>query len=961
MNRILLLIVAILGSVVLHAQLLTWTPPFPEEASPSQTLTITVDATKGNKGLLGYANTGDVYVHLGVITSKSTGATDWKYSKFTWATTNAAANAPYVSANKWQYTITGSLRAFFGITDATETIQKIAILFRSGNGALKQANSDGSDMYIPVYNNANFAARIEQPYKEPRYVPVAETQNWTVGSTFTVQGVANKTAELKIYHNGNPIQTASNATSVTGTATVAAQGQQQVVLEATEGGVTRYDTVNIFVSPTAAPVAALPAGLGDGINYSADATTATLVLHAPGKNIVTVVGDFNNWTEGTEYIMNKTPDGNKFWLRLTGLTAGTEYGFQYVVDNSLRIADPYVHKVLDPWNDQYISPTTYPNLKPYPAGKTTGIVGILRTGVTPYNWNIANFNRPDKRGLVIYEMLVRDFVAAHDWKTVQDTLSYLKRLGINAIEIMPFNEFEGNESWGYNPDFFFAPDKYYGTENALKSFIDACHANGIAVIMDIALNHHFGLSPMVQLYWDAANNRPAANNPWFNQVARHPFNVGYDMNHESEATQYFTSRVIEHWLREYKIDGFRFDLSKGFTQKNTGDNVNAWSQYDAARVTTWKKYYDTVQSKSSNAYVILEHFADNTEEKELAEYGMLLWGNLNHAYTEAAMGYLPNSNFSGAVHTQRGWSQPHLISYMESHDEERMMYKLKNFGNASGSYNTKDPVTALKRVELSAAFFFTIPGPKMLWQFGEVGYDYSINHCPNGTVNNDCRLANKPIRWDYMADANRKHVYTLFSDLIRLRFHPWYKDAFMSNRVDYNLGGAFKWIRVTTDTSNMVVVGNFDVAPVTGQVTFQNSGTWYDYLNNMTYTATGTAQSFTLAPGEFRVYVNRNVNNVTATSIGNVPQPGSELFMRLFPNPTRSLFSVEVQVPQTGNMQVSLYNMVGQRIATLYNGTVVKGKHLLEFNRQVLPVGNGHYYLQVQTKSGTKTIQVTLQ
>ena len=72
---------------------------------------------------------------------------------------------------------------------------------------------------------------------------------------------------------------------------------------------------------------------------------------------------------------------------------------------------------------------------------------------------------------MIYELLVRDFVAAHDWKTLQDTLSYLKRLGINAIEIMPFNEFEGNESWGYNPDFYFAPDKYYGTENALKALL----------------------------------------------------------------------------------------------------------------------------------------------------------------------------------------------------------------------------------------------------------------------------------------------------------------------------------------------------------------------------------------------------------------------------------------------------------------------------------------------------------
>jgi pullulanase/glycogen debranching enzyme len=92
--------------------------------------------------------------------------------------------------------------------------------------------------------------------------------------------------------------------------------------------------------------------------------------------------------------------------------------------------------VLDPWNDQYITPATYPNLKPYPTGRTTGIVSVLQTNEPTYNWTVNNFTRPDKRGLVIYEMLLRDFVAAHDWKTLRDTLSYLQRLGVNAIHLM---------------------------------------------------------------------------------------------------------------------------------------------------------------------------------------------------------------------------------------------------------------------------------------------------------------------------------------------------------------------------------------------------------------------------------------------------------------------------------------------------------------------------------------------
>jgi hypothetical protein len=274
------------------------------------------------------------------------------------------------------------------------------------------------------------------------------------------------------------------------------------------------------------------------------------------------------------------------------------------------------------------------------------------------------------------------------------------------------------------------------------------------------------------------------------------------MNHESLDTRYFTSRVVEHWLQEYKIDGFRFDLSKGFTQVNTCDgngnncNVGAWGNYDASRVAIWKRYYDSLQLKSNGSYVILEHFADNNEEKELADYGMLFWGNLNHQYSEASMGYLANSNFQSGIHSVRGWTKPHLITYMESHDEERLTYKNINFGNSSGSYNIKDTATALKRMELVGTFLFTIPGPKMIWQFGELGYDYPINYCPNGTVNNNCRTDPKPIRWDYQAQQRRKNVYDVWSKIINLRFHPWYKEAFLSGTIDQNLGGAVKWLRV---------------------------------------------------------------------------------------------------------------------------------------------------------------------
>jgi 1,4-alpha-glucan branching enzyme len=976
MKKWLLALAAACCSLLLNAQLLTWTPPFPKENDPAQTLVITVDATKGNQGLLNYTPTTDVYVHIGVITNQSTGSGDWRHVPFTWGSTNASANAVYLGANKWKFTITGSLRTFFNITDPAETIQKIAILFRNGNGNSAQRNGDGSDMYVPVYGN-NFRVRIDQPASQPKYAATPEIQTWVVGTSFTITANASATANLKLYHNGTQIASAPGAQTISGTSTVSAVGNQQLVAEANNGTSSVFDTLNIFVSPASSPTAALPAGTRDGINYEQGDSTATLVLRAPNKSKAVVIGDFNNWTQDASYLMNKTPDGKFFWLRLHNLTAGTEYGYQYIVDDTIRVADPYTEKVLDPNNDPSIPASTYPNLKPYPSGKTTGIVSVLQTATPSYNWTAGTFARPDKRGLVIYELLVRDFVAAHDWKTVRDSLNYLKGLGINAIEIMPFNEFEGNDSWGYNPDFYFAPDKYYGPKNTLKEFIDSCHKRGIAVIMDMVLNHSFGSSPMVQLYWDPANNRPATNSPWFNPVPKHAFNVGFDINHESTDTKYFVGRVVEHWLQQYQLDGFRFDLSKGFTQNQTCDNtgnncnVNAFGAYDASRVAIWKGYYDTVQNKSNGSYVILEHFADNTEEKELADYGMMLWGNSNANYSQAAMGWDtpdPGGNlpdFSGNIYSSpaRGWTKPHLVTYMESHDEERIVYKNLQFGKGSpdSTYKVRDTTTALKRMELAASFFFTIPAPKMLWQFGELGYPYSINTCSNGTIDNSCRLADKPIRWDYLADPRRKHVHDVYSSLISLRFHPWYKNTFITGNISYSFTNTFKWIKVTSanDTSDLVVIGNFDVIPQTGNVAFPTAGTWYDYLGGGTVTTTGTAQNFTLQPGEYRVYANRNLNNTTATPVSNVQAAANHLQVAVYPNPVQNTFEADLNIPQSGTVTIDLYNQLGQHVTSLYSGFLSRGVHELFLKKPIAAGGN--YYLKVATNTASATMHINLQ
>lgn len=962
MKKLYLLQFFLLFLYAAQAQLLSTSPQFAKE---TDNITITMDANLGNKALLNYATTTDVYVHIGAITNLSTGPADWKHVPFEWTANTAQNRATYLGNNRYSFTI-NNIRNFFNVT-GTEYIQQIALLFRSGNGNTVQRNSNGGDMYIKLVGADTLAVGLTQPYMQPYFVPVPESISKTVGETIAISGGANKPSTLNLYINDNLVQTASAATVITANPVLNTAGNTRLKLEAVNGADVRTHEISFMVNNTVS-TAPLPTGVRDGINYNANNTEVTLVLYAPNKGRVCIIGEFagSNWQENAAFQMNKTPDGNYWWKTITGLTPGTEYAFQYLVDGTLKVGEPYAEKILDPWNDQYINAATYPNLKAYPAGQT-GIVSVLQTAAPAYNWNITNFSRPDKRSLMVYELLVRDFIATHNWQTLKDTLDYLKRIGINAIEIMPFNEFDGNESWGYNPAYFLAPDKYYGTKNSLKQFIDVCHSKGIAVVMDIALNHSTGSNPLAALYWNNATNETAADNPWFNVTARHPFNVFHDFNHEAAPTKYFTKRVIEHWVKEYKIDGYRYDLSKGFTQVNSIGNEVLMAQYDASRVAIWKDYYTAQQTAGNGTYAILEHFADNQEEKELSDYGLMFWSNSNHAFTEAAMGWLDQSNFSWGLHTTRGWANPNLVTYMESHDEERLVYKNINFGNVSGNYSIRDTATALKRAQLAATFFLSMPGPKLIWQFGELGYDYSINYCENGTVNNDCRTNKKPIRWDYLQQARRYNVYKLYQKMGALRFSTPYQHVFaaQNTQIEHGLDGAFKWMRLRSanDTSCLLVVGNFGLSTVTQQVNFPVAGNWFNYLDSTFINIAATAQNITLAPGEYIVYLNRNLLNINTNPVEpeEPEDPGSEVVAKVFPNPARGTQTyIKLNLPEAGRVQASIFDASGRPLGTIYDGTLSRGVHNLPVNTRYTNTTKGLYWIKIIAGSTTKTVKLIL-
>ena len=718
-------------STGLAAQIITTDPDLP---TASQAVTIYYDATLGTAGLKDY--TGDVYAHTGVLTNLSSDNGDWKYVKTSWGTNTADTKMTLESANKYSLAIGPSVRDYYGVP-AGETITHMAFVFRSSDSSKEGKGDGGSDIFVEVFKD-EYAVSIQTPGQT---VVADPDQN------ISFEAAAISSSNWSLFDNGSLVKSGSGIT-LSHSFNYASPGDHWIKVTGSSGSDSSSDSLFIHVLDTQTELP-VPGGLQDGINY-VDDHTVQLVLHAPGKAHAFVIGEFNDWAPVSAARMSK--EGDRFWITLNSLDAGKEYAYQYLVDGNIFIADPYTEKVLDPAWDTEITQATYPGLEPYPSARATGIVGIFETGQSPYTWDDAGFQAPDPEDLVIYELLLRDFIAAHDWKTLSDTLDYFSGLGVNAIELMPVNEFEGNNSWGYNPSFYFAADKYYGPAEDLKAFVDACHSKGIAVILDMVLNHSYGQSPLVQLYYDHASKKVSADNPWYNVDSPNPvFAWGYDFNHESLATQDFVDRVNRYWLEEFHLDGFRFDFTKGFTN-TPGDGGG----YDAPRIAILRRMANEIWSFKEDAFVILEHLAGIQEEYELSLNGMLLWGNQNGQYSEATMGYhdLGKSDFSGISYLEKGMTIPALVGYMESHDEERLMYKNITFGSSSGNYDIKDQETALRRMELAGAFFFTVPGPKMIWQFGELGYDFSIDY--------DCRVCNKPIRWDYNT-GKRKRLYQVWS------------------------------------------------------------------------------------------------------------------------------------------------------------------------------------------------------
>jgi glycosidase len=475
-----------------------------------------------------------------------------------------------------------------------------------------------------------------------------------------------------------------------------------------------------------------------------------------------------------------------------------------------------------------------------------------------------------------------------------------------------------------------ALDKFYGTSDKLKEFVDLCHQNGIAVILDVALNHAFGRNPMLRMWMNDTDGdgwgSPSTENPYFNTTAMHSYSVGEDFNHQQPRTQNYVQRVIKQWVEEYKIDGLRWDLTKGFTQ-NCPSNVvggqeNCTGSKQQDRVDVLRKYADYSWNLDPNHYVFFEHLGGNDEEQQWANYrlneapskGVMMWGIMTSEYNNLTKGYA--GNISRMNSSSRGFTAHRLMGYAESHDEERLMYNNLQSGNSTtADHNVKTLNVALSRMSALGAVSLLVPGPKMIWQFGELGWESSIFTCNNGSVNSpsdatsgDCKLDTKPQpQWtsNWLGNTNRSKIYNDWSKMITMKT---VEPVFSGTATIANSSSLFPNIKITnsalasTQLKDVLIVANFNVIPQNVPSGFPYTGTWYDLMDNTSINVISTSAAITLQPGEFKIYGNKTAS----LAIADYEKSPTIL---LYPNPASNYFTLNETTSK-----VQIFSITGQLV-----------------------------------------------
>ncbi|OQA79220.1 MAG: Pullulanase precursor [bacterium ADurb.Bin243] len=371
--------------------------------------------------------------------------------------------------------------------------------------------------------------------------------------------------------------------------------------------------------------------LKQGANFYPETSTTTFALNAPrAASVKLVLFDSADAKTGKEYEMKKTAEG-MWYLAFNQNLTGKYYG--YYVDGPKGKGERFdpKHLLSDPY--------AYANDGSY--GKSVVVSDT-------YKWKEADFKTPAAKDLVVYEMHIKSYTSHASAGVSADKrgkylgllegadsekiLGNLKALGVNAVELLPVHEFDnkaapsGVNYWGYMTTHFMAPESSYATASdgrqvtELKKLIDGLHANGIAVILDVVYNHTAeGNEQGPAFNFKGIDNREyyrLCDNPDFYWNGT---GCGNEFRTDSQMGRRYVLETLMHWVKEYKVDGFRFDLATIIDKETmtaindtlpknviliaepwAADwNRNQWSKGDF-RNTRWAKWNDDFKNNVRN-------------------------------------------------------------------------------------------------------------------------------------------------------------------------------------------------------------------------------------------------------------------------------------------------------------------------------------------------------------------------
>ncbi len=426
----------------------------------------------------------------------------------------------------------------------------------------------------------------------------------------------------------------------------------------------------------------LPQGTPWGATVNGDGT-ATFALHAPGKRFVSLVGDFNGWDSFAD-MMAASPDGT--WWLTRPVSNGT-HRYQFCIEGRQLLADPYARDI--EWKDE----AGREGHQPWHAR------AVLEVGKPPFAWTATNYVRPPLDRLAIYEFHIDDLVPGGGFTGAVAKLDYIRGMGFNAIEPMPWMEFTVDRSWGYNPAFHFAPESAYGTPDDLKRLVDEAHRRGLAVIMDAVFNHMDRNSALYQLY-----GADYEASPYFRQFRGE--NWGFpDLEQSSRAFKRYAADAIRYWMTEYRLDGIRFDATRFVEWEGYNDWGAGWLAWAGRQA-------------DPGAFMIAEHLPSDPDLVRRTEMDTT-WGdafrwNIRSFVEEAR---LDRAELARLLDPSRmGFDHADdRIAYTESHDEERVMRILRQKGFS--------PDEAARRALLALTLTLAAPGPAMVYSGQEFGED----------------------------------------------------------------------------------------------------------------------------------------------------------------------------------------------------------------------------------------------